>query len=393
MDDVRSRHRMLAVLARRAAEASRPGERSDGHRVVLAIEGGGMRGTVSAGMALAIQQLGLLPLFDAVYGASAGAISGAWLLSARPEGLRGWTDPVFAKALIRRGNVLRARPVVDVRGLIETVYVRDFPLDFASVLAAPIEFHPLATDVLTGEAVDLYPTLTCERDLQLALRASAALRMLAARPWPSATGCCTTRAWPSRSRSARRCATAPATCSCCVPAAWSTGPPRVRRLPGGAARHRCRPAPPHPGAADGVPVARRPAGRRRPPPGRARPRRPFPERRPGGAVHPAAGHLARHRPPGERRGGAARRLRGGSRRRHGGAEGRPRPLKLEQFFRKMFCHGLCDGGDGGNRGIGHAVCERLAGDGHRVLLVARDPERGRRAAASIRGTWSSWRAT
>ncbi|GAA4907741.1 patatin family protein [Nonomuraea thailandensis] len=173
---------MLAVLARRAAEASRPGERSDGHRVVLAIEGGGMRGTVSAGMALAIQQLGLLPLFDAVYGASAGAISGAWLLSARPEGLRGWTDPVFAKALIRRGNVLRARPVVDVRGLIETVYVRDFPLDFASVLAAPIEFHPLATDVLTGEAVDLYPTLTCERDLQLALRASAALRMLAGPP-------------------------------------------------------------------------------------------------------------------------------------------------------------------------------------------------------------------
>ncbi|MGW3348697.1 patatin-like phospholipase family protein [Nonomuraea rubra] len=182
MEDVTSRHRMLAVLARRAAEASRPGERTDGHRVALAIEGGGMRGTVSAGMALAIQQLGLLPLFDAVYGASAGAISGAWLLSTRPEGLRGWTDPVFAKALIRRGNVLRARPVVDVRGLIETVYVRDFPLDFASVLAAPIEFHPLATDVLTGEAVDLHPTLTCERDLQLALRASAALPMLAGPP-------------------------------------------------------------------------------------------------------------------------------------------------------------------------------------------------------------------
>ncbi|MGW4793356.1 patatin family protein [Nonomuraea sp. MG754425] len=182
MDDVRSRHRLLAVLARRAAEASRPGERTDGHRVALAIEGGGMRGTVSAGMALAIQQLGLLPLFDAVYGASAGAISGAWLLSSRPEGLRGWTDPVFAKALIRRGNVLRARPVVDVHRLVETVYVRDFPLDFASVLASPIEFHPLATDVLTGEAVDLRPALTDERALRLALRASAALPMLAGPP-------------------------------------------------------------------------------------------------------------------------------------------------------------------------------------------------------------------
>ncbi len=175
---------MLTVLARRAAEASRPGERTDGHRVALAIEGGGMRGTVSAGMALAIQQLGLLPLFDAVYGASAGAISGAWLLSTRPEGLRGWTDPVFARALIRRGNVLRARPVVDVRSLVETVYVRDFPLDFASVLTSPIEFHPLATDVLTGEAVDLRPSLTDERALRLALRASAALPLLAGPPVP-----------------------------------------------------------------------------------------------------------------------------------------------------------------------------------------------------------------
>ncbi|GAA2213530.1 patatin family protein [Nonomuraea monospora] len=182
MEDVTSRHRILAVLASRATEASRPGKRNDGHRVALAIEGGGMRGTVSAGMALAIQQLGLLPLFDAVYGASAGAISGAWLLSTRPEGLRGWTDPVFARALIRRGNVLRARPVVDVRGLIETVYVREFPLDFASVLAAPIEFHPLATDVLTGESVDLHAALTDERALRLALRASAALPMLAGPP-------------------------------------------------------------------------------------------------------------------------------------------------------------------------------------------------------------------
>ncbi|MEU4329947.1 SDR family NAD(P)-dependent oxidoreductase [Nonomuraea dietziae] len=40
---------------------------------------------------------------------------------------------------------------------------------------------------------------------------------------------------------------------------------------------------------------------------------------------------------------------------------------------------------GGNRGIGYAVCERLADEGFKVLLVARDPERGARAAAGIRG--------
>ncbi|MCK2216964.1 SDR family NAD(P)-dependent oxidoreductase [Actinomadura sp. ATCC 31491] len=40
---------------------------------------------------------------------------------------------------------------------------------------------------------------------------------------------------------------------------------------------------------------------------------------------------------------------------------------------------------GGNRGIGRAVCARLAADGYKVLLVSRDAERGRRAAAEIAG--------
>ncbi|MCD0451666.1 patatin-like phospholipase family protein [Actinocorallia sp. API 0066] len=181
-------HRVGEVLAERAAAGSVPGKRDDGFRVALAIEGGGMRGTVSAGMALAVRDLGLLPLFDAVYGSSAGAISGAWLLSSGPDGLRGWTDPAFARALIRRRNLLRARPIVDVERLVEVVYLREFPLDFASVLANPVEFHPLATDVVTGRSVDLRPTLTCAADLRLALRASAALPVLAGRPVPIGAG-------------------------------------------------------------------------------------------------------------------------------------------------------------------------------------------------------------
>ena len=106
-----ARHRLADVLAERSENAGRPGHRADGHRVALAVEGGGMRGTVSAGMDLALRELGLLPLFDAVYGASAGAISAAWLLSSRPEGLRGWTEPAFARALIRKRNVLLGRPL------------------------------------------------------------------------------------------------------------------------------------------------------------------------------------------------------------------------------------------------------------------------------------------
>ena len=44
-------HEVLRVLAARARAGSQPGRRDDGFRVALAVEGGGMRGTVSAGMA------------------------------------------------------------------------------------------------------------------------------------------------------------------------------------------------------------------------------------------------------------------------------------------------------------------------------------------------------
>jgi predicted patatin/cPLA2 family phospholipase len=180
------------VLRERAASGSVPGQRGDGQRddrqrddglrIVLSIEGGGMRGTISAGMAYALHELGLTNAFDAVYGASAGAINGAWLVSSRPEGLRGWTDPSFAQALISWRAVLRGRPVVDVHTLVEEVYVNTFPMDFASVLASPVEYHPLATDAATGLTADLRLLVADVPEMRLALRASAALPFLAGPP-------------------------------------------------------------------------------------------------------------------------------------------------------------------------------------------------------------------
>ncbi|MFE2449383.1 hypothetical protein ACFXDF_46450 [Streptomyces sp. NPDC059426] len=46
------RHRLMKVLADRTETGSLPGARTDGYRVVPAIEGGGMRGTVSMGSRL-----------------------------------------------------------------------------------------------------------------------------------------------------------------------------------------------------------------------------------------------------------------------------------------------------------------------------------------------------
>jgi len=180
-ETVKPVHEVLRVLGERARAGSLPGERRDRFRVALAIEGGGMRGTISAGMALALDELGLVSAFDAVYGASAGAITGAWLLS-RPQGLLGWTEPAYARAFIRRSALLRGRPVADIRALIEELYQTTFPMDFAAVLASPVEFHPLATDAATGQSTDLRPLCGTPADLRLALRASAALPLLAGPP-------------------------------------------------------------------------------------------------------------------------------------------------------------------------------------------------------------------
>lgn len=173
-------HPITTLIARRLAAGTR-GDHGDGHRLVLAVEGGGMRGTITAGMALAVHELGFTRVFDAVYGSSAGAITGAWLCSSRPAGVRIWHESGLTDTLIRRGNLLRpGRPVLDVETLIEQVYPK--VMDFDSVLAGPVPLHVLATDADTGASVDLRPALTSARNLRLAIRASCALPLLAGPP-------------------------------------------------------------------------------------------------------------------------------------------------------------------------------------------------------------------
>jgi len=55
-------------------------------------------------------------------------------------------------------------------------------MDFAAVLASLVEFHPLATDAATGQSTDLRPLAGTPAELRLALRASAALPLLAGPP-------------------------------------------------------------------------------------------------------------------------------------------------------------------------------------------------------------------
>lgn len=74
-------HEVVQLLAYRYHTNSTPGHRKDSAKLALSIEGGGMRGAVSAGMASAIACLGLIDCFDSIYGSSAGSVIGAYMVS------------------------------------------------------------------------------------------------------------------------------------------------------------------------------------------------------------------------------------------------------------------------------------------------------------------------
>ncbi len=167
--------------------SSGPGARSDGHRVALVIEGGGSRAAYSTGMIGAVDQLGLVDCFDVVYGSSAGALNGAWLLCGRAsDAMAGWTAPGVMSRVMDTRRALRGRPVVDLDYLINELYTHLLPIDFAAVLANPVVLRPLATDAGTGESVDLAPMVTDVPSLKVALRATSCLPVMAGPPVPLA---------------------------------------------------------------------------------------------------------------------------------------------------------------------------------------------------------------
>jgi len=150
-------HPVLKLLHARRKAGSKcvEGSRPDGFRVALAVEGGGMRGCVSAGMVAAIHYLGLDESFDVVYGSSAGSIIGSYFITGQlpwfgPEIyydslttagrtfidsrrlLRaigaGLLDPRLVKDVIfRPGN---GKPVLNLSFLLKTTAIEKKPLDW-----------------------------------------------------------------------------------------------------------------------------------------------------------------------------------------------------------------------------------------------------------------------
>lgn len=109
-------HAVAQILHDRRRRGSMPTTshtRDDGFRVALAIEGGGMRGCISAGAVCALHHLNLTDAVDVVYGSSAGTIVGAYFIT----GQLPWFGPeVYYDCLTTAG-----REFIDTRRLLRAL--------------------------------------------------------------------------------------------------------------------------------------------------------------------------------------------------------------------------------------------------------------------------------
>jgi predicted patatin/cPLA2 family phospholipase len=147
-------HPVLEVLRERAHAGSSPGRRHDPHRVALVVEGGGMRGVVSAAMTAALERLGLTGCFDLAVGASAGAINAAALIAGvAREGSAAYCGPLASRDFVNPARALRGRPVIDVNYVLEYASEGLDAGRHERVLASPVALHCVAVSVETAETV------------------------------------------------------------------------------------------------------------------------------------------------------------------------------------------------------------------------------------------------
>ena len=178
---------VVDILRRRMARGSRA-PHDDGARVALCVEGGAMRGVISAGMVSALEDLGLTGVFDAVYGSSAGAINAAYFLAGQAAlGTTIYYEDINNSRFINPWRAVNGRPIVDLGFLIDEVAVHRKPLEVARVLASPSPLAVMATDAATGRRV-VFRNFTSGRELFDAMRAGATMPIVAGRPAAFGTG-------------------------------------------------------------------------------------------------------------------------------------------------------------------------------------------------------------
>jgi predicted patatin/cPLA2 family phospholipase len=141
-------HPVRQILEQRRLQGSLPGRREDAARVGLAIEGGGMRGVVSAAMLIALADLGFADAFDEVYGCSAGAINGAYFLQGgRWDILSLYYEELSGREFVDLRRPLIGEPTVDLTFLREEILLSRRPVSNERLQERGIPLFVAVTDV------------------------------------------------------------------------------------------------------------------------------------------------------------------------------------------------------------------------------------------------------
>jgi len=152
-------------------------------KLALAIEGGAIRGTVTAGMVCALESSKIDPfLFDAHFGSSAGSYVSSYYISERTrfgatmfyEHNNGGEFIDLKQALLRR------RPVLSLDHVLEDVMVSRLPIDFQGIVDSG-RLHVLATR-LSDLSRHIFEPAASVTELKNQLRAGAAIPGVAGDP-------------------------------------------------------------------------------------------------------------------------------------------------------------------------------------------------------------------
>ena len=167
-------HDTLQVLRRRRRDESKPGARTaDDHaRVALLVNGGGMRGVISAAMLCALDDLGYKNAIDIVYGYSAGAINAAYFVAGEMwYPLSIYYDHLASTTFVDFKRSLRRQPIMSMSFASDIVAGELKPLDYAAVRrsALPLVVPVTMVDTLRTE---LARDFRSNQDLKEAIVAS-----------------------------------------------------------------------------------------------------------------------------------------------------------------------------------------------------------------------------
>lgn len=182
---LRGNHPALQLLRQRIAQRSLPNDRADKFKLGLVVEGGGMRGAVSAGGLLELGNLGFRECFDAIYGSSAGAINATYFLSGQREGVRIYYEDIANKKFVDLARLLDRKneqgPVLNLSFLMDEVMEEVKPLYWDAVLDSPIPLKVVASSLDTLQPV-LLEGFESKQDLVACLKASANVPRIAGDP-------------------------------------------------------------------------------------------------------------------------------------------------------------------------------------------------------------------